>query len=82
MRKLFVVGVEKKVDFFDVLANKWVGTLQYQDVDLMDRVLPSFSFHNEALIARAMAFKMLIGFKLSHNLLGLPPLIMLVSMGP
>ncbi|CAH1429087.1 unnamed protein product [Lactuca virosa] len=44
MWKLLVAGVEKRVDFLDVLAKKWVSSLQYRDVDLVDRVLPSFYF--------------------------------------
>ncbi|CAH1451386.1 unnamed protein product [Lactuca virosa] len=37
----------------DVLAKKWLGSLRYREVDLIDRVLPSFPFRNEAFIARA-----------------------------
>lgn len=37
----------------DVLAKKWMGSLRYREVDLSDRLLPSFPFCNEAFIARA-----------------------------
>ncbi|CAH1450443.1 unnamed protein product [Lactuca virosa] len=36
----------------DVLAKKWVRILQYREVDLEDRVFPSFSFCNDAFITR------------------------------
>ncbi|CAI9293379.1 unnamed protein product [Lactuca saligna] len=35
-------GVEKRVDFMDMLAKKWVGSLRYREDDLIDRVLPFF----------------------------------------
>ncbi|CAH1413864.1 unnamed protein product [Lactuca virosa] len=53
--ELPLLGVEKRVDFLDVLAKKWVGSLRFHEVDLTDRVLPSFSFWNEVFITRAVA---------------------------
>ncbi|CAI9299737.1 unnamed protein product [Lactuca saligna] len=49
--------VEKRVDFMDVLAKKWVGSPRFHEVDLFDRVLPSFPFRNEAFIACASAIQ-------------------------
>lgn len=37
-------GGVKCVWFTDVLAKKWVGTLKFGEVPLVDRVLPFFTF--------------------------------------
>lgn len=37
-------GVEKRVAFTDVLVKKWVGSLRFHEVDLVDKVFPFFPF--------------------------------------
>ncbi|CAI9294577.1 unnamed protein product [Lactuca saligna] len=48
-----VLHCVERVDFIDVLAKKWVRSLRYREVELIDRVFPSFPFCNEAFIVRA-----------------------------
>ncbi|CAH1454098.1 unnamed protein product [Lactuca virosa] len=47
----------KEMDFLDVFAKKWAGSLWYREVDIVDKVLPSFPFCNEAFIARVMVIQ-------------------------
>ncbi|CAH1433550.1 unnamed protein product [Lactuca virosa] len=34
---LYCIAVEKRVDFMDVVAKKWVGSLRYLEMELIDR---------------------------------------------
>ncbi|KAI3709301.1 hypothetical protein L2E82_39061 [Cichorium intybus] len=48
-----VDGRENDIRFTDVLAKNYRGSLQYREIPLVDRVLPSRAFRHEAFITRA-----------------------------
>lgn len=48
---LLLVGVGKRVDFLNVLTKKWVGSMSFRVVDVIDMMLPSLTFWNDVFIA-------------------------------
>ncbi|KAI3691318.1 hypothetical protein L2E82_49640 [Cichorium intybus] len=50
-----VDGREHDIRFTDVLAKTYPGSIQYCEIPLIDRVLPSCAFHHDAFITRASA---------------------------
>lgn len=48
---LLLVGVGKRVDFLNVLTKKWVGSISFREVDVIDRMLPSLTFWNDVFIS-------------------------------